>query len=802
MIFGDQSFTVGVEKYEGKKLNARYFEENNLEQAGNHENKIRMMKSVYNWLFVSVATFSISFISREKLYAESESALTHKNLYAASLKIGSLSYRDSTPPYLVSTQDFSLYFDSDGKITGYVNRSRGKLTRIKISGSPSLEGFKTVGKTTVKSLTSGGYEFSRSMVNSANDSCRFSEYYIPTKNSIRMEVKVTSNSVQPWTTPLSVGIKYPSSRQLRFWTSWVDDRIETQSRTDENKTHRQGEKIKPAVNNWSDPLSSRPFVNNTWNYGNWIYGSQEGGGICLPVATILDKANNIGLSLIVSPEQPLLWLQLKTGADGTVRFQHNSLKYAEHHPVEFAFDFVQHEPEWRGGLRWMTERYAGYFNPVIEQVDEMAGMGAYSHFQGKPDTAFLRKVNFRANWDASFGWPYFGMFFPPLNHDVVWKSCGADERGDIVPALIKDVSYQSMDDYNIRMRKMGFFVLNYFNVTEFGSKINKTSSGIQPDTGDVWKDPNAYLYTKMPDGIFRNQADAGPVYTWGKAVVIDPGDAEVQQNCIGQVRNYLNNLPNSAGICIDRMDHLLRINFADGADDRIGWYNNRSGRFLGFSWLEIMSKIGPMMHEKKKAIFVNPVKYGHRLEWFKEVDGIYDEYGYKGYALNGSALIGLRKPVLTWTVDTNAIKPNPDRYFQRLLYMGAYPMAPFEGNDHSIRPGTWADQYYLDYGPLFSTIRDKKWVLSPNCVETSAPGTRVNLFQVPDGYVLPVIFNDNADVVTVFVRNIKGLESLKCEVLLPGSKTRVPVEANLKNDVLEIKVPTRRGCAMVKLSHL
>jgi hypothetical protein len=712
--------------------------------------------------------------------------------------------KDTIPAYSIVTPGLSLGFDRKGQIT-HCTMSGGKVSK-KLTGGSALIGFKPVGQVIVKRLQDGGYQFTRRMVNARRDSCEVSDRFTPTKNSIHWEMTVISNAKNPWTTPLILSIKYPDAPETNFWTTWVNRSLQNQKSTKDSGSNLA--KKLPANNSWDmplipwdDPLIPMGLMENCWNYGNWNYDSKEGGGICIPIATMLDKNDDIGLSLVISPEQPLLWLQLKTSSDGTMLFQHNLLRLGNSHKVIFSADIVKHESDWRGGLRWMVGRYPQYFDPPNPGVNKMAGMGAYSHYQGEIDKTYFKKMSFRINWDASFEWPYFGMFFPPVKKSIWWKSGGADVSGAVDPSLIKNISYQSINNYSRAMLKMGFFVLNYFNLTEFGSKISETPV-INKDLSKEswWTDANTYLYRQMPEGIFRNNEDAGVVYSWGNSVVMDPGDSGVQDNLLRQARYFADNLSSSAGICIDRMDHLLRINFARGADDKVGWYNDRSGRFLGLSWISIMSKIGPIIHKKNKVIFVNPVRYGHRLEWFKEVDGIYDEAGFHGYALNGSGLLALRKPALMWTGSVNSIQPDADLYFQRHLYMGAYPTAPFPGNDHTIRPDPKVDQYYLDYGPLFDAIRGKKWVLAPHCVQTTTAGVKVNLFQVTDGYALPVTFGDTTSSATVIIRNLKYLNKMTCKVLLPGSVSSEPISTNFKDGVLELKVPLSRGCALVKMS--
>ena len=66
-----------------------------------------------------------------------------------------------------------------------------------------------------------------------------------------------------------------------------------------------------------------------------------------------------------------------------------------------------------------------------------------------------------------------------------------------------------------------------------------------------------------------------------------------------------------------------------------------------------------------------------RLELMRHVDGFYDEHGYFPYNLNTSSFLALRKPLVCWTSDENPFGTDPDEYFQRHLYMGAFPTVPF-----------------------------------------------------------------------------------------------------------------------------
>ena len=126
-------------------------------------------------------------------------------------------------------------------------------------------------------------------------------------------------------------------------------------------------------------------------------------------------------------------------------------------------------------------------------------------------------------------------------------------------------------------------------------------------------------------------------------------------------------------------------------------------------------------------------------------------------------------------------------------------MAPFPGNDHSLRPGPWVDRQYLDYGKMLDAMRGKQWVLEPHCVESSTPGVKVNLFHVPGGYALPVTFGGPAPFASVRLRNLPGLQRLRCEALHPGADKPLAVALTPGEDGVILQVPLKRGCAMLLL---
>ena len=672
----------------------------------------------------------------------------------------------TTLAQVVSVPGLALHFDPQGNITN-CTLGAGSLPRA-ITGGSIVEGFTTAGTVVVNPTPNGGIEFIRAIRNARNEFCTLTDRFLPTMDSIRWELHVVSTNAC-WTTPLDLRLQYPVTGTTRFWAPWTygDD--------------------------WMDPLIVRPPGAGAWTYG----GNRN--SICIPVASVMEPDYDIGLSLVISPAQPLLQVVLSETAEGAMQFQHNLLRLGNGNDVTFTADIIAHEADWRGGLRWMTGKFPEFFDPPNPKADDIAGTGSYSHHTGPftpAEAARFKKMSYRSNWSSSFYWPYFGMWLPPEpDAQTTWLTSGDSGLGKI------PMSWNLMNQESLCFATNGFFMLNYFNVTEFGANLG-TGSQIKTNLApaDQWQDATTFLYTHFPNAILRD-LDGGSTASWEGSVVMDPGETNYQAYSVEQAQRHIQALPDSAGLVIDRMDWLQWVNYGSGADDGVGWYGSgRVGRFLSLGWVKLLDQIGPLMHSHGKVILANPSLLSLRLDLFRQVDGIYDEFGESGCGINGSSLIASRKPAIMWTWTTD-ISSAPDDFFQRHLYLGAYPTAPLPGNDHQIRPSPAIDQCYLDYGPLLDALRGKKWVLQPHCVATTTVGARVNLFEVPGGYVLPITFGGTATVATVTVQNVAGLAEQRCPVLYPGVTTPAWVVGVMSNGVMRLQVPLTRACALVTISN-
>jgi hypothetical protein len=321
-------------------------------------------------------------------------------------------------------------------------------------------------------------------------------------------------------------------------------------------------------------------------------------------------------------------------------------------------------------------------------------------------------------------------------------------------------------------------------------------------------DPVTFLQEKIADGVWRGEDGRESLLLEG-TLVMDSDGPNYQSDILQQARRAIEKIPDSWGFAIDRtwwgVDYTTSgarpINY--GADDIVGWYKGRAGRHHSVTFKDTLSNLGPLVHRAGKVIFYNPCMC-YRLDLMREVDGFFGEtwptaHGYT--CLNGTGLMALRKPGIVWTDSSSTLNPDPDAYFQRHLHMGVYPMVPYPKNDHSITPDPEADAKYLEYGPLMAAMRGKKWVLEPHSIEVEAQKARANLFAVPGGWVAPITFGPKNGVVKVILRNLPGLTTeLHCEALLPGEGRSQKVQTFLCDGALELGVPLKRGCSMVKIT--
>ena len=115
---------------------------------------------------------------------------------------------------------------------------------------------------------------------------------------------------------------------------------------------------------------------------------------------------------------------------------------------------------------------------------------------------------FRVLWKLSDDYAYMGMFLPPLTTaDARWER--TSDIGDPPGYKPQWTSFNRLNGFAKYLKENGFYLLNYFNTTEFGKDMTNVSlSSHEARNPDLWKNPSAYLKARMPDAAIKPVAAA------------------------------------------------------------------------------------------------------------------------------------------------------------------------------------------------------------------------------------------------------------------------------------------------------
>lgn len=676
----------------------------------------------------------------------------------------------------VRSSRLTVGLNEHGEIDELILRPEpGKKVTRKVTGRTVLVGC-SVRQSEARKLADGSLEFRKALIyDRGAQACLLRERFMPTASgSIRWEIEILGEG-GPWSTPIETHLVWPVAAETKFWTTCGDSRPE-------------------GASGWNDPLIPAVFAERKLSYGG---KTVEGGqAFSVPVATVLEAGNDAGLSLALSPADVVPEMNLMTTPEGSIVFSRLYNRISKERTARFTLDLVAHPADWRGGLGWFVAQYADYFDPPNPLTYQIAGLGSYSEYEGELDAYKFLSMGYRVNWKAGYDMYYMGMFLPPVADDVEWV-CNRSTTG--TPEFPTSIAH--LRRYSERMRQSGFYVLNYFNACEFGENVHETpslSAGKPNSDQNLWQDPSEFVFSLLRDAVLRGP-DGKILHGWEHDVLMDPGEPVYQQYLLTQAHRHTEKLSASSGLCFDEMQHLRRYNWQ--RDDGITWKDGRPARALVVSWQDLMGKLGPLMQKADKVIYANPLY--RRLDLMQHLDGFFDEFGEVPDNLNLCALMALRKPHLVWTIEID--HPDPDTYFQRHLYLGAYLSAPIPLNNHDMMPcGSSVDQYYVDYGPMFDAMHGRKWVLNPHVIEVEGQDAKANFFEIPGGYLAVVVMGGAKTRAQVSLRGLErlpGQEGFAIEAIQPGQTEWTPISGVEKGDRLTLEVPLQRGCAVVKLSY-
>lgn len=638
---------------------------------------------------------------------------------------------------------------------------------------------------------------------------------------VNVSSATTSTAAQLATAPIITNVQFPGDTSgLKLWCPW--DR-------------GSAGKARPTI----DPLLPSDGHGSWWD-GHYRYGTLTGGApdmVVAPHATVLDEAGHAGLSVVLSPDDPFLELDLVTNGptlQGPLGGRTRSSTAAAAGPAGFQFqrsnfrmggstgehvfnlDLVGHAASWRSGLNFSVGKYPEHWNPTTPSAQALAsGLGSYSWSLGDLTDPIYNTFDYRVNWDLSGRFfPYMGMFLPPVSPGTVWLN---DPEGSQARA---NVSFPLIDSYYARIQREGFTTLSYYNVFEYGlNMVCPPAAESAPHTSanaSDWKDANVYLRDHMVDAPFQHtwapgekQAFTGCRYTWQRGIVMDPATPSYHHHLEVQMQLHVDQLPHFQGVVVDRSDwnRIYNLDADDGISLVLG---NRTARSMKGAYQAVIADMHDILQSRNVSniMLINTLGYC-ALSLFRHFDGSFSE----GHAIASAGLLGLRSPAIMWTYDATECCPNNSSadihsYFQWRLYLGVFPMAPFPGADHSIPRGGVQDAAYAMYGHLFRALQGRTWILDEPFPVRVVGGAAVmaNAFDVAGGAKVYPLVNAAPETNTTAVSTTVELNGLPqgaktFEVAFPGAGggwTPVDVPGGTASSV-NVTVPLQNGMALLRV---
>ncbi len=701
-------------------------------------------------------------------------------------------------PYFLESGTIRIAFNEEGEISSVYEKDK----KIKLLFSATTKFKNHCDKLLSVKEVNGTIVVKKERVLDPSKTLTTTEVFSFDDDLLKWELVILPGGDGSWSTPVQT-IWSIDNPDIKYWTTWGDPRPEKQDINLSEEATRQlidgnislTDNSLPR-NDWADPLIPQPLFPRRLIYGGSIYGNPEEDRnfdawvgfspasrrnyFSVPVVGLLDEKQNTGLSLGFSPENIGIEACLEVTNDGGLIFSRYNNRFTPGKELRFTTYIKLHEADWRASLGWYVNKFREWFEPVNSKVDEFCGTASYSFETGVFDEDKMRRMAYKTNWDATFPFPYQGLFLPDVDDNEGWLSW----RGEYQ-------TFQKLDNYYKQMQEKGFHVLSYFNVTEFGNNILKQGYFRNHPKRKVWVDSNTYLNEVLEPAVLYYPGDTTftqYIYSWDRSIAVDPGEPVYASHLVDQINRHIDKLPHFEGITIDRLDWTRHYNIR--RDDGVSWFNGAPARSLHVSWDYIIGKIASVLHEKDKVIFIN--NHVKRLDDVKQVDGIFDEFGDVAASINANAFLCVNKPLLGWCHNKGSIGNDFDAFMQRHLHLGMYPMAPFPANDHALNPDPEVDQLYLDYGALFKSMKGKNWVLEPGAVEVVGNKAKANIFKTDSGIIIPVTFGKE-ELITLKVKNIPLGSTI--EYIHPGSKDW----NNVKPKGQRLHIPLYRGCALVRI---
>jgi hypothetical protein len=368
---------------------------------------------------------------------------------AALLGAAAATHAGRAENHSLSVKNLSVWFSSEeGRI---VSATLGPNALIRPLGAYThLTGCEQVGPAEFRA-SRRSVEWVRTFAQTGTtNACTVTERFSRGREGIRWEVEIAGAGA-PWSTAIETHLVWPAD--VFPAKTWMAESGPTGPMP---PLHFLTDRRAGRILEWHDPLVLQPFTSRQLPYG----GACDRPGFCLPLVTVVDAREDLGLTLALSPEDVPCTMGFRSEPDGCLVFARSNLRISEDSPVRLAMDLVAHEGDWRAALGWMVERYPDFFNPPNPNAALIAGCGAFcSSYAGDLDVAKMKAMGAGVNWGYGFTFPYIGMYLPYVKEGGEWVSFEGRRE-----------STHTLEHLARKWRSAGIRTLAEFVTTEWGYK--------------------------------------------------------------------------------------------------------------------------------------------------------------------------------------------------------------------------------------------------------------------------------------------------------------------------------------------
>lgn len=519
----------------------------------------------------------------------------------------------------------------------------------------------------------------------------------------------------------------------------------------------------------------------TWQYGYTSASSKHKGRVwALPYATFLPEGGPTGaagphaLTLLLHPYDPAPVLLAEAGSvpanatAASLTFARQNLRVTSGTPASFTSFLIVHPPDVRSSLDVVTSLYPELFEADARAgTDKLWGAAQYADYRGQTspslvNSTMLAELGLSFNWDATFPFPFWGQWIG-FNGAKAWEDCVAVGHMDVyshvpapgqggvpppgVPPLPGTGQCESVNTtlisswYASASSALNVSTLLYANLMEWGYAVEGNRSvdlqcGAGNDTAyctanALWRGHPVYggvgfWSAGVGTGDYSGPQDwngstwTGTPGTWPIAPgvqTMDPGVEPYRSYILEQVGQQVVSTP-SAGVCIDRSDHIRKFN--PRGDDGVSWADGSPASWLGSGYASVVKEMGEMLHVAGMAVCASST--APRLDLMGLMDVLYDEFGDLPWCAYVDGLLGLAKPVAAWYASPASLHGSPpvEAYLQTCILNGVSPSVPWVLGDHiiaGVEPGEPDPvPLYYAYAPLYTLLTHKRWLLTEGAV--------------------------------------------------------------------------------------